>query len=1115
MGVIPAIPSSTRPWGAVALLALLFACDINDDASRRDARLPSVGSGELTPRLKAASGVLAPCDSVHLRLRLVDGPGEPELVAKADLPWSVKTATLSGVPVMRNWRLEVWGTTGSDTLWYGTDTGTLLESGNLARSTSSPSVVVKNFANAPGAYLHGLPLENGATVMVGDTILVKAPDSAHLGIGSDGMRPDCTPGDPGEFRLVMVQEGSYSLTAVACDDDLWDSRMLEVGWIVRVRDSISLLTHLDSVTGTWRDWISPVRMATSNGLQVVWRARASIDTSRPRTADWTALDEVSTHRGEGSEIDSSLVRRLVDSVLSHTDSTGRILVKAWAKRGGVLVDSIRFWWKLHLPSVRRPVVTHARGFGNVRFSWVRSDAREIRAWIGVDGIWTPAAIGTDGPYGYCLATGLAPGKVARLRLVALDPSSGRISDTLFDSATSRNPPPVPRFTVVNSRTDSAYVTLTSGTYPESIEGVSWSVAFGRSYSDQMSFTQVADLATKPWTLQVGEGTFVFAVRAIRDDSSTVDTQWCQVVGLAANRPQMPQNLHLARRTTDSLYWEWDANPDRGYLVHWGSDPEQEIVEANRAELQPGTGRFARRLGSGDSGWIAVFAQPGGDSTAGISLGAFSSMARTRSVPGPVTGFDVAVEFGSDWSVELLARWTALPGLRYVVSDSTSALDTTVVGQESLRWKLSDTSRSECRISIRALNDDSALSVPVTVSIAIPRLRGFDPSVWSSWVASRTVNFRLETAVSDAPDSLRIVAPWTLDGARLDTVVPFPAVGAIRALEHDSVRLRANPSIQLQYLWKSGDRSRLTGLALAFQPPAIGLRFDVASGGVGDTLLVSATSIPAGWNLDYRIHSLAKGWESRAASGRYGLGVDSIRWRLVRSQGSGPADTTAFVSMKVDHRKRIEVVYRDGTRANIWTTRIAGRTWMAQNLSYDIPGDSLDKCFASEPANCAQDGRRYSVSQIFDAPLGSACDTVDWNGETSPGCRAGASSICPVGWRLPTNLDWESLRSGGTGIGTPSYRSGSWPRTASPQTDPFGFDATWPTWCYRQGGGSGCYDSALGTAYPSSDPGFPGTIHVAYFAVDASTPFTVALVAYYNATDVPRAPSYFPVRCVKE
>lgn len=1110
------IPSRSRPWSAIVLLASLFACDIHDDAPRGDVRPGATGVGTLTPRIQAVTGALAPCDSVHLRLRLTDEQKTPELAASADVPWSAKSATLTGVPLNRKWRLEVWGTTGSDTLWYGTDTGTLLEAGNLSRNTSSPSVVVKNFAKAPAVFWKGRPLENGAMVLIGDTILVKSPDSTALGIGSDGARPDCFPADPGEFRLVMALEGSYNITAVACGDDLWDSRMLEVGWTAQVRDSISLLTRLDPVHGTWRDWTSPVRMATSNGLPVVWRAIASGDTSTPQDADWSALDASSAPRREGSEIDSNLVRSLVDSALASTDSTGRILVKAWAVRGDAPVDSIRFWWKLHLPSVRRPVVTHTRGFGNVRFSWVKSDAREIRAWIGLDGTWTPAAIQTDGPYGYCLASGLGSGQLARLRLVAVDPTSGRTSDTLFDSAMSRNPPPVPRFMVVNSRTDSAYVTLTLGAHSESIEGVSWSVAFGPSYSDQMSFTQVADLATTPWTRQVGEGTFVFAVRAIRDDSATVDTQWCEVAGLAANRPQMPQNLRLVRRTTDSLYWEWDANPDRGYLVHWGSDPGQEIVQVNGADLEPGTGRFARRLGPGDSSWIAVFAKPGGDSTAGVSLGAFSGTARTRSVPAPVTDFGVAVGFGADFGVELVAKWTALPGLRYVVYDSTSALDTTVVGQGSLRWSLSDTSRSGCDISIRALNSDSTLSDPVSVAVSIPRVRGFDPAAWSTWVGSRSVNFRLESAVPGAPDSLRIVAPWTLDGARLDTVVAFPQVGGSRALEHDSVRLHASPSVQLQYLWKNGDRSPLGALALDFQPPSLGMRFDVASGAGVDTVLVAHSDPPPGWSLDYRIHSLAKGWESRSTTGRYGSGVDSIRWRLVRDQTTGPLDATAYATAGIDHRKRVEVVHRDGSRAEIWTTRIGGRTWMAQNLSYDIPGDSLDMCFSTDPARCATDGRRYSVSQIFALAGGTACDTVESSELPGGACVPSGAGICPVGWRLPTSSDWEMAGEVAGAAGDPSwFRSGTWPGISRPLVDRFGMDLTWPGWCFRQGQYWGCHDSTMGVAYPSSEESISGTISGAYFDVGDATPIWSAMLWYFNPDDVPRAPSYFPVRCVKE
>jgi uncharacterized protein (TIGR02145 family) len=1099
----------------LSVFLALFACDLNDDGNRRGDESSQVAAGSLTPRFYAASGVLSEVDSVHLRLKVVDG-AEPTVAPVAvDLPWSAKSATMSGIPLRRKWQLEIYGTRGDDTVWYGTDTGTILEAGTVSRDLSSPSVVVKNFVPRPTILWKGSPLRSGTIVPPGDTVVVQAPDSAHLGIASDGLKPECELAASGTSQFVMRADGSYNLSLVACDEGRWDSRVVEVSWSVRTRDSIALVTRLDSVSGTWKSWTSPVRIAASNDLGVVWRAIAIRDTGVPTVADWKALEGMQASEHVGFYVDSNAVRVLVESSLEANDSVGKILVKARAVRGNLAVDSMRFWWKIHLPAIRGPVVTSERGFGQVRFSWMKMVGRDVRTWVEVDGKWTQVQPINEGATSYTLASGVAPGSLVRFRLVAVDPSSGRASDTVRDSATSRNPPPVPKFTVVNTRTDSAYVTLALGAYTESLEGVEWGVVYGRTYSSTMSFTKVADLATKPWIQQVGQGVFVFAVRAVRDDSTLVDTQWCEVKGLAANRPEMPQNLRLTRRTTDSLYWEWNANPERSYAVHWGNDPAQVVVAANQALLAPGTGRFARKIGSGDSSWIVVFAQPGGDSIGGASLGAFSNMARTRRIPSAVTNFKGFVEFDTSWRAELFTTWTGQPGLRYVVYDSTAVVDTTGVGQESLRWKLADTSRSQCEISIRALNSDSTLSTPVTVSLAVPRIRGFDPKVWSTWVGTRTANLRLEASVANKADSLRLVIPWTLDGSNLDTTVVFPGVGSSLGFAFDSARLRAHPSFELQYRWKNGDRSPLFGIALAFQPPEVGLRFDVGSGVEGDTVIVSSTSLPSGWSLDYRIHSITKGWESRSVAGRYGRGADSIRWRLVRTQASGPGDTTAFATTRIDHRQRIEVVFRDGTRSSIWTTRIAGRTWMAENLAYDIKGDSLDMCFAADSAKCATDGRRYSVSQIFDAQLGSTCDTVDWGGDALPGCQARLPTICPVGWKLPTNADWESLRSGGSGTETPSYRSGKWPAASLDKVDPFGFEATWPTWCYRHGASFGCYDSTLGTAYPSTDPGFPGTIHVAYFDAASSTLFSVALVAYYNATDVPRAPSYFPVRCVKE
>lgn len=144
-------------------------------------------------------------------------------------------------------------------------------------------------------------------------------------------------------------------------------------------------------------------------------------------------------------------------------------------------------------------------------------------------------------------------------------------------------------------------------------------------------------------------------------------------------------------------------------------------------------------------------------------------------------------------------------------------------------------------------------------------------------------------------------------------------------------------------------------------------------------------------------------------------VFKVHWVGAKTPPPGFADLTVFLGSigKVD----VQVVYEDTTMVPAddhgipWnrsvsygrildsrdgktyrTVRIGAQTWMAENLNWAGSG----VCYANSPDSCAKYGRLYTWPQVMDSSSSSLA---------SP---SGVKGICPTGWHVPSDAEWQSL-----------------------------------------------------------------------------------------------------------
>ena len=122
-----------------------------------------------------------------------------------------------------------------------------------------------------------------------------------------------------------------------------------------------------------------------------------------------------------------------------------------------------------------------------------------------------------------------------------------------------------------------------------------------------------------------------------------------------------------------------------------------------------------------------------------------------------------------------------------------------------------------------------------------------------------------------------------------------------------------------------------------------------------------------------------------------------------------------------------------------TVTIGTQTWMAKNLNYKTDNSY---CYNDNASNCTKYGRLYTWAAAMDsvgswAANGKGCGYGKTCSPTYP-----VRGVCPTGWHLPTQTEWNTLFAavGGSGTAGTKLKSTSGWNSSGNGTDDYSFSA---------------------------------------------------------------------------
>ena len=213
----------------------------------------------------------------------------------------------------------------------------------------------------------------------------------------------------------------------------------------------------------------------------------------------------------------------------------------------------------------------------------------------------------------------------------------------------------------------------------------------------------------------------------------------------------------------------------------------------------------------------------------------------------------------------------------------------------------------------------------------------------------------------------------------------------------------------------------------------------------------------------------------------------------------PSSSSSKVTESAEVTKGSITDTRDGHSYK--TVTIGSQTWMVENLNYET-ADSY--CYGDTPSYCTKYGRLYTWAAAMDS-VGS------WSAN-GKGCGYGKTcsptypvrGVCPEGWHLPTQTEWNTLFTavGGQSTAGKMLKSTSGWNSSGNGTDAYSFSAL-PA---GGRGGNGHFNYEGNNAYFWS-------------STDDNSYYAYSMILYYNGDyaglDDGNEGYGFSVRCVKD